>query len=471
MKKTKIVATIGPASNDKALLRKMILAGMDVARINLTHANHDFCRDVMEKIASLREELERNVAILLDTQGPDIRVDEIAKGSAKLTKGDKIRIYKERVLGDRTKFSLNDPAVIDEILTGARIFIDDGNVGLKVVKKGENFLICEVQNEGYVASKKNVSICGSPRVRPFLSEKDVADIKFAHESKADFLAVSFVSSGDDILEVNDLLIALGNDYTGVIAKIETERGVKNVDRILNDCDGVMIARGDLGVEMAMEQIPVIQKELIDKCMQKGKISIVATELLSSMEVKVRPTRAEVSDVANAVIDGVDSVMLSAETAVGKDPVLVVDTMQRIIRTAEENIDHDALLRKNMVQEIPDVVGLIAFSVADCTNRLAAKAVMVTTVSGNTARKLSRFRPSSPILALSPNINVVRNLALYYGVVPILVKELNTFDKITKMAVDVANQRLELSKGDRIIITGGYPFKENSPTNFMKIEEI
>ncbi len=471
MKKTKIIATIGPASNDEEVLRDLILGGMDVARLNLTHATHDFCRDVMEKIKTLSKELERNVAVLLDTQGPDIRIGDITKGSAKLIKGDKIRIYKTSVLGDRTKFSLNDPKVIDEILSGARIYIDDGRVELEVIEKGEGYLICEVKNEGYVASRKGVSICGTPRLRPFLNKKDKEDIAFAHKIGADFIAVSFVSSPDDILEVNDLLITLGDDRTSIIAKIETEKGVENVEAIINECDGIMIARGDLGVEIDMEKIPGIQKRIIDKCMDKGKISIVATELLSSMEVKVRPTRAEVSDVANAVIDGVDSVMLSAETAVGQHPGLVVETMTKIIKTAEKNINHVDMLEKAMANEIPDAVGLIAFSVANCINRLSARAVMVTTISGNTARKLSRYRPASPIFALSPNANVVKSLSLHFGVIPVLVKELNNFDKITKMAIEVANQRMELVKGERILITGGYPFKENSPTNFMKIEEI
>ncbi len=471
MKKTKIIATIGPASKDEDTLRKMILGGMDVVRLNLTHADHAFCKNIISKIKKLNEELDRHVAILLDTQGPDIRVGTIAKDSAKLTKGDKIRIYKNEVLGDRTKFSLNDPAVVDEVLVGARVLIDDGKVELKVVDKDKGYLLCEVKNEGYIASKKSVNICGSPRVRPFLSEKDIEDIKFANQVDADFLAVSFVSSYDDILEVNDLLISMGNDHIGLIAKIETEKSVQKIDNIIEECDGIMVARGDLGVEMPLEKIPGIQKKIINKCIDKGKVCIVATELLASMEVKIRPTRAEVSDVANAVIDGVDSVMLSGETAMGQYPILAVETMKKIIKTAEANINYTALLEKGKRSEVPDIVGLIAYSVADCSNRLSAKAVMVTTASGTTARKLSRFRPLSPIFALSPNIVTVKSLALHFGVIPILVKELNQFDKITKMAIDVAKERLTLETGDKILITGGYPFKENSPTNFMKIEEI
>ena len=471
MKKTKIIATIGPASNDEDTIRSMILAGLDVVRLNLTHANHKFCEDVMEKAKKLSVELDRNVAILLDTQGPDIRVGEIAKGSAQLTKGDKIRIYKNDVLGDRTKFSLNDKEIVDEVLVGSRIFVDDGKVELKVIDKGEGYLICEVKNEGYVASKKSVNICGTPRIRPFLSEKDIADIKFANKVGADFLAISFVSSSDDVLEVNDLLISLGNDQINIIAKVETEKAIQNIDTIISECDGIMIARGDLGVEIPMEKIPSIQKDIIHKCMDQGKISIVATEMLASMEVKIRPTRAEVSDVANAVIDGTDSVMLSGETAIGKYPIIAVETMKRIIKASEKNINYQELLKKAMENEIPDVIGLIAFSVADCANRLPARAVMVTTLSGTTARKLSRFRPATPIFALSPSPATIKSLSLHFGVIPILVKELNNFDKITKMAIDVAKERLELQSGEKILITGGYPFKENSPTNFMKIEEI
>ncbi len=471
MKKTKVIATIGPATSGEDTLKELILAGVDVARLNLTHATYPFCIEIIEKIRKISEKLDRNVAIMLDTQGPDIRVGEIAKGTAKLNKGDKIRVYKNEVLGDMTKFSLNDPAIVDDLKIGSKIYIDDGKVALTVLTIGVGYAICEVENEGYISSHKSINVCGIVSNRAFLSQKDKEDIKFADMVKADYLALSFVSSSDDLLEVNDLLISLDNDHIRIISKIETEKGVENIDEILNESDGIMVARGDLGVEIPMEKIPGIQKRIINKCIYSGKISIVATELLSSMEKNPRPTRAEVSDVANAVIDGVDAVMLSGETTVGEYPILTVMTMVRIIKTAELNIDYLELLEKAMRSEEPDVVGLIAFSVADCANRLCAKAIIVPTVSGATAKKMSRLRPSCPIIALSPNPTVIKSLALYFGVIPILVKELKSFDKITKSAIEVVSEKMELLPGDKVVITGGYPFKENSQTNFMKIEEI
>ncbi len=471
MKKTKIVATIGPATKEESVLKELINDGMDVARINLTHADHHFSTEIIEKIKRLNIQLNRNVAVMLDMQGPDIRIEEIAGGTAKLAKGDKIRIYKNEVLGDRTKFSLNDKELVDEILVGAKIFIDDGKVELEVVAKGVGYLICEVKNEGFVGTKKSVNVCGSGRTRPFLNKKDIADIEYASKTGADFLAVSFVNTSQDMLEVNDLLISLGNDDIEVIAKIETEKAVQDIDAIMNECDGIMVARGDLGIEMAIEKLPGIQKKLIQKCIEKGKYGIVATEMLASMEHNPRPTRAEVSDVANAVIDGVDAVMLSSETAVGEYPILAVHTMTRIIKIAEQNINYIELLNKALRHENCSSVDLIAYSVADCANRLNAKAIMVTTMSGTTARKMSRLRPSSPIFALSPSERTVKSLALHFGIIPILVKELQSFDKITQTALMVANDKLKLVAGDKLLITGGYPFKENSPTNFMKIEEI
>ena len=471
MKKTKIIATIGPATKEEETLKELILAGIDVVRLNLTHADHNFCSKVIEKIRKLNLQFKKNVAVMLDMQGPDIRVEEIAGGSAKLSKGDKIRIYKNEVLGDRTKFSLNDDEIVDEVLVGAKIFVDDGKVELEVVAKGVGYLICEVKNEGFIATKKSVNICKTTRIRPFLSEKDKSDMKFATKIGADFLAVSFVNTIDDILEVNDLLISLGNDDIEVIAKIETEKAVENIDGIINECDGIMVARGDLGIEMAIEKLPGIQKKLIGKCIEKGRISIVATEMLASMEKNPRPTRAEVSDVANAVMDGVDAVMLSGETAIGIYPVNAVAMMATIIKAAEQNINCIELLDKAMRSEINDTVGLIAYSVVDCANRLNAKAIMVTTMTGTTARKVSRLRPASPIFALSPNEATIKKLALSFGVVPVLVKELHNFDKITQKTIEVAKEKLKLVAGDKILITGGYPFVENSPTNFMKIEEI
>lgn len=469
--KTKIIATIGPASYEKDILRDLIKSGMDVARLNLSHADYPFCMDIINKINELNKELNTNVAIMLDTKGPDIRVGKFASGEAFLTKGDKIRIYKDQMLGDRTKFSISTPEIIDFVKHNSVIKLDDGKIMLEVVDKGNNYLICEVQNDGIVTDNKSINMgCYIPN-RKFLSKKDIEDIKFANMMKVDFLALSFVRTSEDILEVNDLLIELENDHIGIIAKIENEKSVEEIDEIIKVSDGIMIARGDLGVELPMERIPAIQKSIINKCHNNGKISIVATELMSSMENVTRPTRAEVSDVANAVIDGVDAVMLSGETTVGKYPVMTLETMERIIKSSEDNINYIELLGRAMRTEKQDITGLISFSVADCANRLKARAIVVPTMSGYTARKMSRFRPYCPIIAVSPNLQTIKSLSLYFGVWGVHIDDLNSLDKILDKSKKVVLDLLTVQKGDKIIITGGYPFKQIKHTNFMKIEEL
>ncbi len=471
MNKTKIIATIGPASTDKEIIKELMLNGMDVVRLNLSHADYSFCMEVINKVNDLNKELNMNVAVMLDTEGPEIRTGEFINGEAQLLKGEMVKIVKDEVMGDKNTFSISIPKIIDSIKYNASIKLDDGKIELKVVDKGTDYLICEILNDGIIRNGKSVNIECSKSDIPFISEKDKEDIKFANMMNADFLALSFVSSSDDILEVNDLLIEFGNDHMGIIAKIENEKAIEEIDEIIKVSDGIMVARGDLGVEVPLERIPGIQKMIINKCHLKGKVSIVATEMLSSMENTLRPTRAEVSDIANAVLDGVDAVMLSGETTVGKHPILALKTMEKVIKSAEEDIDYIELLSKAMRSEKQDSTGLIAYSVADCANRLKAKAIIVPTLSGYTAKKMSRFRPSCPILAISPDIDTVKSLALNFGVYAQIMDELNSFDKIIKSSKVKAEETFQLEKDDKIIITGGYPLKEVKHTNFMKIEEI
>ncbi len=471
MNKTKIIATIGPASADKEIIKQLIQSGLDVVRLNLSHADYPFCMDIINKINELNEELRTNVAVMFDTEGPDIRTGRFRGGEAYLKKGEVLRIYKKEIVGDQNAFSLNMPAIINNIKHNMIVKLDDGKIELKVVGKTDDYLECEVLNDGIIRDNKGVNVNCSRIDIPFLSEKDIEDIKFANMMHVDYLALSFVSSAEDILLVNDILINLGNDHLNIIAKIENERALNELDEIIKVSDGIMIARGDLGVEIPMERIPSLQKLIINKCHHQGKISIVATELLSSMEYHDKPTRAEVSDIANAVIDGIDAVMLSGETTIGRYPVLTLQTMEKIIRSAEENIDYIELLSRAMRTEKQDVTGLIAYSVADCANRLKAKAIIVPTFSGYTARKMSRFRPTCPIIALSPNIDTVKSLALNFGVYPLLMEELNSFDKIILRSRKMAKEILQLEENDKIIITGGYPLREVRHTNFMKIEEI
>lgn len=471
MNKTKIIATIGPASQSKEILKELILKGMDVARINLSHGDYSFCMEIINNIRGLNKELKTNVAIMLDTVGPEIRIGKFVNGCAKLICGQQVKIVKEEVIGDKNAFSLNRPEVLETIKFNSCIKLDDGKIKLKVIDKEEEYIICEVINDGVISDGKSVNIENHTFEIPFICEKDKEDIRFANMMNVDFLALSFVRDSEDILKINDLLIELENDHIGLIAKIETKKAVDGIDEIIKVSDGIMIARGDLGVELPLERVPSIQKMIINKCQLAGKTSILATELLSSMEVTLRPTRAEVSDVANAVLDGVDAVMLSGETTIGNNPVLTLETMEKIIKSAEENIDYVDLLSKAKRTERTDITGLIAYSVADSANRLEAKAIVIPTISGYTARKMSRFRPSCPIIAISPDINTVNSLTLNFGVYSLLNTELNSFDKIIKTSIEKAVNVLGLEKGDKIIVTGGYPLKETKHTNFMKIEEI
>ena len=471
MNKTKIIATIGTASKDKDVLREMIKKGMDVVRLNMSHCDYDFCEDIVSKIDSLNEELGTNVSIMVDTKGPEIRVGKFENDETTFKEGDKIRIYMDDILGDSTKFSINYPNLINEIKYNSVIRVDDGRLELEVLDKGEDFLLCEVMNNATITSGRSFNVPGLKLKRPFLTEKDREDIIFANKIKADFLALSFVNSAEDILTVNDMLIDLENDHIGILAKIENEYALEELDEIIRISDGIIVARGDLGVELPMERLPGIQKNIIAKCHNAGKVSIVATEMLSSMENEIRPTRAEVSDVANAVIDSVDAVMLSGETTIGKYPVETIAMMEKIIASAEMDINYLELLDKAMRTEKQDITGIIANSVTECASRLKAAAIVAPTMSGYTAKKMSRFRPVCPIIAVSPNKDTVKSLSLHFGVHAYLIDDLNSLDKIIKQSLDITNRVLRTEPGDKVIITGGYPFKNVKHTNFMKIEEL
>lgn len=473
MNKTKIIATVGPVTNNKEVLEKLIKSGIDVVRINLKHANYDFCKEVIDLVNTINTELNTTVAIMLDSRGPEVRIHKFVGGHAYLKKDSKIRVYMNEVLGDSTKFSVSYPGLIKDVKYDTILKLDDGKISLKVLDKGEGYLLCQVLNDGLISNNKGINIPDIHLNLPFVSAKDKEDIKFACKNNVDFLALSFVENAENILEVNDLLINYGNDHIGIIAKIENSRAVEELDEIIKVSEGIMVARGDLGVELPLEKVPGIQKNIIRKCHETGKISIVATELLSSMENVTMPTRAEVSDVANAVLDGADAVMLSGETTVGKYPVETIETMERIIKAAEEDINYLNYLENTIKTETKDVTGILAYNVAETASFLNCKAIITPTVSGYTARKISRFRPKCPVIASTPNIDTAKSLMLHFGVCPVIVSELKTFDRIIEHSrkIVINNDLCKLDKGDKIIITGGYPFKEVKHTNFMKIEEL
>jgi len=470
MKKTKIIATIGPASKDEEILKQMILSGMDIARINMKHATHKFAENIIKKINNLNEMLDTNVSILLDLQGPDLTIGKFVGGTVYLTTNTEIKIYNEEVLGDSTKFNVNCENFVSKVKVNTKIKLNDGLIELLVIDKTLEYLVCKVIIGGFIEDNKGINVINTNLDIPFLSNKDIEDIKFAHKMNVDYLALSFISSSEDVLKINDKLIELKNDHIAIISKIENTAALDDLDQIIEVSDGIMIARGDLGVEIPIERVPGIQKSIINKCHRLGKVSIVASEMLLSMENNSRPSRAEVSDIATAVLEGVDVVMLSGETTIGNYPVTTIDTMSKIIDSSEQDVNYYEFLDKTMRTEKQDISGNISYSVTLTADKLKCKFIVVPTMTGYTAKKISRFRPICPIIALSPDKEVVKELNMYYGVYPVHIGEVKTFDKMMKLVKDTAIN-YGAGIGDLILITGGYPFREVKHTNFMKIEEI
>ena len=471
MNKTKVIATIGPASKSLECIEELINHGMDIARINMSYASYDECEKIIKNIRLANERTNKNIAIMLDLIGPNLRVGKLVNASAYLKNGDKIKIYIDELIGDNTKFSVNYKGLLEDVNYGTIIKLSNGFVDLEVVDICSDYLLCRVLNDGFIYENTSINIPSIRLNMPFISSKDRSDIKFAHDNEVDFIAVSFVQNSENILDINDLLIELKDDHMAILAKIETELAVDDIDRIIKSSDGIIVARGDLGVEVPLERVPSIQKSIIRKSHLAGKVSFVTTELLSSMENLIKPTRSEVSDVANAVLDGVDGVILTNETADGKYPIESIKMMEKIIESAEMDIDYLELTDKAMRTEKQDVTGLVAYNVTQTANRLKAKAIIVPTMSGYTAIKVSRFRPTCPIIAVSPNIDTVKSLALYFGVMPILIDELNSFDKIIEKSKKLTKEVIKIEPGDKIILTGGYPFNKIKHTNFMEIEEL
>lgn len=464
MKKTKIIATIGPSTNEENEIKKLIQNGVDAIRLNMSHASIDELKELKIKLDKINEELNTNIPILVDLNGPNVRLNKVEENSI-LEENTKIRIYKEEILGNRTKFSCNYENLIDDLQINSIIKLGDGLIELMVVDKTDNYVIAEVIHGGEIKKGMSLNAPGTYLKIPFLNDKDKEIIKVSSELEIDYLALSFVSCMEDVLEVQDELINLNDDNISVIAKIENEQGIYELDEIVKHVDGVMVARGDLGIEIPIQKLPQIQKEIIEKCHKYNKISIVATEMMASMTNSPYPTRAEVTDVATAVLEGADCVMLSGETTIGSYPVETVKVMSKILESSEENVEFENISEEN------NITSLIARNVASAANSLNAKAIIAPTISGYTAKKISYNKPKSIIVAATPSKRVARELNLYFGIKPVLVKELNSLDRLINQAKNVASKVIDLNEGDYIVVTGGYPFKESKHTNFMKIEEI
>ncbi len=467
MKKTKIICSIGPASTSYDVMREMVLSGMNVARINFSHATLEERKAVEEAATKVNKDLGTNVAIIYDTKGPDFRTGVMAEGGIKLEEGNIIRIVKKDVLGTEESFTVNYKNVLKDINIGDKVLLEDGLMKLVVIDKEDDDLVCRILAGGLLKSKKGINVPGVDLHIEFLSPEDVSDIVYACEKKGDFLALSFVNSKENILAVREILKEHNSDMK-IISKIESGIALQNLDEIIEYSDGIMVARGDLGVEIPCEEIPIVQKEIIKKCREQGKTCIVATEMLASMYTSARPTRAEVTDIANAVLDGCDAVMLSGETTVGKYPIDAVRYMARICENTEEHIDYDMDRREAHC----DITGAIAHSAVEVSNSLKAKLIIAATMSGYTARKISNLKPRCLVLATCPNDRVAKSLALDWGVYTKITKVYESTDEVVEDAILKAKEFANLQSKDIIIITGGLPNNiENKQTNLMKIEEI
>ncbi len=468
MRKTKIVCTMGPAVSDINVLAELVKSGMNVARLNFSHGGYEEHKQRIEDIRKVRDELCAPIAILLDTKGPEIRIKEFENGSVNLAQGNKFVLTCNDVQGNESIVSVTYENLYNDIGIGDRILLDDGLIELKVENIVEKDIICEVINGGMLSNKKSINIPGASIKLPYLSEKDVKDIIFGIENDVDIIAASFVRTAYDVLEVRKVLEENGGDDIHIIAKIENSEGVNNIDAIINVSDGIMVARGDMGVEIPFEDLPSIQKLLIEKCYKAGKKVITATQMLDSMIRNPRPTRAETTDVANAIYDGTSAIMLSGETAIGKYPVESVKTMSKIAEKTEKSINYKKRFHNQTIKNLTTTVAS-AISHATCTTAmdLGAKAIITVTNSGATARMVSSFRPDCPIIATTPAPKVYRQLALSWGVLPVMSEQQKSMDDLFDHAVDKSLETGIVKNGDLVVIAGGLPVGISGTTNIIK----
>ncbi|WP_449621462.1 pyruvate kinase [Robertmurraya sp. Marseille-Q9965] len=473
MRKTKIVCTIGPASESVEKLTQLMEAGMNVARLNFSHGDFEEHGNRIKNIREAAQKLNKNVAILLDTKGPEIRTNNMVNGAIELEAGKNITISMTEVEGTVDKFSITYEGLIDDVEVGSKILLDDGLIGLEVIEidRSAKEIHTKILNSGTLKNKKGVNVPGVSVKLPGITEKDAKDIMFGIEQEVDFIAASFVRRASDVMEIRKLLEENNGTHINIIPKIENQEGVDNIDEILEVSDGLMVARGDLGVEIPAEEVPLVQKNLIKKCNDLGKPVITATQMLDSMQRNPRPTRAEASDVANAIFDGTDAIMLSGETAAGMYPVEAVQTMHNIASRAETALDHKRLLSKRTKESDTNITDAIGQSVAHTALNLSVSAIITPTESGHTARMISKYRPKAPIVAVTSHPTVYRRLALVWGVYPQLGVQADTTDDMLDTAVQASLNCQIVKHGDLVVITAGVPVGESGTTNLMKIHLV
>lgn len=467
LRKTKIVCTIGPASESLETLKQMISRGMNVARLNFSHGSH---QEHAERIRTIRQaalEEEKIVAILLDTKGPEIRTGELSLPEVELQVGKTLTLTTEPIIGNQDKISISYDQLPQDVHPGSTILIDDGLIGLTVLDTSDTEMICKVENGGILKSRKGVNVPGVKVNVPGITEKDEADIRFGIEQGVDFIAASFVRKPEDVLEIRRILEDFHSD-AHIIAKIENQEGIENVEAILQVADGIMVARGDMGVEIPVEEVPVVQKELIQLCNRLGKPVITATQMLDSMQRNPRPTRAEASDVANAIYDGTDAIMLSGETAAGKYPMQAVSTMASIARRAESALSYEDFFARRAREIDHNITDSMSQAVVSTAAGLDCSAIVTPTESGATARRVSKYRPKAPIIAPTPHLSVLRKLSLVWGVCPVVSEYASSTDEMFQHAITSVLSTGMVEQGELIVLTAGIPVGKPGNTNLMKV---
>lgn len=471
MKKTKIVCTVGPSTDKEGLLEKMMVAGMDVARFNFSHGSHAEQAVRIKMVRDASYQLKKPIALLADTKGPEMRLGLFENDSVVLETGDKFILTSVEMAGNKEKVSINYPNLPKEVQIGDKILLSDGLLNLQVDDLDDTNIYTTVLNGGKISSRKRVAVPGAILNLPFLSEPDIADIKFAISNDMDYIAASFVQKAADVLAIRKILEDNNSDIN-IIAKIENSQGIKNIKEIIDASDGIMVARGDLGVEIPTEDVPIVQKSIIRKCNKYGKPVITATQMLESMMSNPRPTRAEASDVANAIMDGSDAIMLSGETASGDYPLEAVETMSRIAQRAEAVVNHSQMV-SNVIGEVngATVTESVSKATVEMSNALKSSAIISSTATGYTSRLIAKYRPDAKIVALTPSERVVRRMQLYWGVLPMIAKTFKDTDEMVLSVVDQSLKNNYLKSGDLVIITAGTLVGAVGSTNMVRVHVV
>ncbi|MDP4176829.1 MAG: pyruvate kinase [Bacillota bacterium] len=471
MRMTKIICTLGPAVDDEKILEQLILGGMDVARLNFSHGTHEDHKIRVDRLKKVRERLGMPVALLLDTKGPEIRLGKFEKGEVTLIEGNEFILVNEVIQGTEERATISHKELYSTVKIGTRILINDGLVAMEVTKVQGTDIHCKVLNGGAISNNKGVNIPETDTHLPGITEQDIEDMKFGIENEFDIIACSFVRKASNVNDVRNILKKYGGEGIKIISKIENREGVNNFDDILYASDGIMVARGDLGVEIPTEEVPIVQKMIIEKCYKGGKPVITATQMLDSMIKNPRPTRAESNDVANAVYDGTSAIMLSGESAAGKYPVESVKTMAKISSRAEEAIDYGKKLSLMQFDLMGSITNAISYATCTTALQLKASAIISMTCSGETARMISRFRPTCPIIATTDNKRTLRQLSLSWGVIPVLIDAASSIEEMFQIGVKKALELNLVKQGDIVVITAGGPVGISGTTNLLKVQTV